>query len=98
MEKLIVKHRVSVFIECKEDFHYKGLTFIFRGSKIIILTKYNRRIIEYTKDIFELPDLLCNDYVTEEILRGALRHYNLKYSGDFVTYLKNILLIKGILL
>lgn len=98
MEKLIVKRRVRVFIECKEDFYYKGLTFSFRGSKILISSKYCRRIVEYTKDIFELPDLLCNEYVTEEILRGALRHYNLKYSGDFVTYLKNNLMIKGILL
>lgn len=93
-----IKDKIKSFIESEEDFYYKGLTFNFRGSKIIISSKYNRRIIDYNKDIFELPDLICNEYVTDEILRGALRHYNLKVSGDFIIYLKNILLIRGILL
>ena len=93
-----IKDRIKIFIELGEDFHYKGLTFNFRGDKIIISSKYNKRIVDYNHDLSDLPELLCNEYVTEEILRGALRHYNLKVSGDFVTYLKNILLIRGILL
>ena len=93
-----IKDRIKSFIESEEDFYYKGLTFNFRGDKIIISSKYCRRIIEYNKDLIDLPNLLCNEYVTDEILRGALRHYNLKVSGDFIIYLKNILLIRGILL
>lgn len=92
------KDRIKLFIESEEDFHYKGLTFNFRGDKIIISSKYCRRIIDDNHDLSELPELICNEYVTEEILRGAMRHYNLKVSGDFITYLKNILLIRGILL
>lgn len=93
-----IKDRIKLFIELEEDFHYKGLTFNFRKDKIIISSKYCTRIIENNHDLSELPELLCNEYATEEILRGALRHYNLKVSGDFVIYLKNILLIRGILL
>lgn len=98
MKSDCIKDRINSFIKSKEDFWYKGLTFNFRGSKIIISSKYCTRTIEYNKDIFELPDLLCNEYVTDEILRGSLRHYNLKLSGDFITYLKNVLMIRGILL
>lgn len=93
-----IKDRIKLFIELKEDFYCKGLTFNFRGDKIIISSKYNRRIVDYNQDLSDLPELLCNEYVTEENLKGALRHYKVKGSGDFVTYLKNILLIHGILL
>lgn len=98
MNNDFIKDRIRLFIKSEEDFYYKGLTFNFRDDKIIISSKYNRRIIDYNQDLYGLPELLSNEYVTEEILRGALRHYTLKVSGDFVTYLKNILLIKGIIL
>ena len=93
-----IKDRIKLFIKLEEDFYCKGLTFNFRDNEIIISSKYNRRIIDYNQDLYDLPELLSNEYVTEEILRGALRHYKVKDSGDFVTYLKNILLIHGILL
>ena len=98
MKTEYIKDRIKLFIKSEEDFYCKGLSFNFRGSKIIISSKYNRRIIDYNQDLYDLPELLSNEYVTEEILRGALRHYKVKDSGDFVTYLKNILLIHGILL
>ena len=93
-----IKDRIRLFIKIEEDFYCKGLTFNFRGDKIIISSKYNRRMIDYNQDLHDLPELLSNEYVTEEILRGALRHYKLKHSGDFVTYLKNILIIHGVIL
>lgn len=98
MNNDFIKDRIRMFIKLEEDFHCKGLTFNFRGDKIIISSKYIRRIIDYNQDLYDLPELLSNEYVTEEILIGALRYYSLKVSGDFVTYLKNILLIRGILL
>lgn len=98
MKTEYIKDRIKTFIGLEEDFYCKGLTFNFRGDKIIISSKYNRRIIDYNQDLSDLPELLSNEYVTEGILRGALRHYKLKHSGDFVTYLKNILIIHGVIL
>ena len=98
MRTEVIKDRIKLFIKLKEDFYCKGLTFKFRGSEIMISSKYNRRIIDYNQDLYDLPELLSNEYVTDEILRGALRHYKLKHSGDFVTYLKNILIIHGVIL
>ena len=98
MEEQYLEDRIKTFIKLQEDFYCKGLTFNFRNDKIIISCKFCTRIIDYSKNLFELSEILANKYVTENILAHFVKDYKPEISGNFAAYLKNRLILARVIL
>lgn len=90
------KYRIKMFIELKEDFYCKGVVFKFTGNRVILQGNKFRKNIEYYDRLKEMPTLLTNEYLTDDMLESVIKYYEAKKSGDFITYLRNSMIMLGV--